>query len=129
HDRGEPGDGAGPQVVTVGEAPGEDDGVHLVEVAVGVPDELGLAAEVPDGLDDVELAVGPREGDDADPRRHQTTSTAERVTSAASITGLIRNRWQTSSTSARAAASSAASSVNRIDLPTRTSLMPSKPRA
>ena len=51
------------------------------------------------------------------------------VMSASSITGLMRNRWHTSSACARALASSGASSSKRIALPTRTPRMPSKPRA
>ena len=44
HDRREPGDGAGAQVVAVGEAAGHDDGVDAVDRAVAVPEDAGLAA-------------------------------------------------------------------------------------
>ena len=42
HDRGEPGDGAAAQVVAVGEAAGQDDGVDAVQVGVGVPEADGV---------------------------------------------------------------------------------------
>ena len=42
HDGREAGDGAGAQVVAVGEATGEDDAVVGGEIALAVPDEVGL---------------------------------------------------------------------------------------
>ena len=51
------------------------------------------------------------------------------ATTESSITGLVRNRWHMSSTNDRAAASSSASTVNRMLLPTVTPDTPSKPSA
>src|SRR5690606_22694609 len=93
-----------------------------------------------DSFGDVHLAVGAGEGDDRDVHRHAHTapdtaaapeaaSTAEIVAVESSITGLDRKRWHRSSTRAAAVAWSAASTRNRIDLPTDTPLTPSKPRA
>ena len=44
HHRGEPGDRAAAQVVAVGEAAGQHDGVHAVQVRVGVPERHRLGA-------------------------------------------------------------------------------------
>ena len=43
HHRREAGDRAGAQIVAVGEAAGDDDGVDALQVAVAVPEQLGLA--------------------------------------------------------------------------------------
>src|SRR5690606_313987 len=48
HHRGEPGDGAAPQVVAVGEAAGEHDRVHAAQVGLGVPEPHRLRAGEPD---------------------------------------------------------------------------------
>src|SRR4029078_6882002 len=85
--------------------------------------------EKAEGLDDVVLAVGAGEDDDADAGRHPTPAPSRSVTVVSSITGLARKRWHRSSTADRAVASSGASMVNLIALPTRTSRTPSKPRA
>ncbi len=45
HDGGEFGDGAGAEVVAVGEAAGDEDGVAVFEVGGGVPEERGGLAE------------------------------------------------------------------------------------
>ena len=72
HDRREAGDGAGAQVVAVGEAAGQDDGREPVGgEGVGVPDDLGLdpAARVqcPSRLT---LAVRARKLHHCDPPPH-----------------------------------------------------------
>ena len=67
HHRREPGDRAGAQVVAVGEAAGDDDGVEAGDGAIAVPHELAGAAEVLDRVHDVELAVRAGEHHDADP--------------------------------------------------------------
>ena len=100
HDRREPGDGAGPEVVAVGEAAGDDHRVDIADRAVAVPQQSGLAAEVGDGLDHVLLAVRTREEDDADFGAHETRASMR--TTASSITGLVRKREHISSTSRRA---------------------------
>jgi len=50
----------------VGEAARKDDDVHPAQIAVAVPEELGLAAGAGDGLHRVVLAVGAREHHHAD---------------------------------------------------------------
>ena len=45
HDRREPRDRAGAQVVAVGEAPGQDDGVGAFQAGLLVPDEFRVLAE------------------------------------------------------------------------------------
>src|SRR4029450_8369992 len=62
HHRGEPGDGAAAQVVAVGEAAGEDDGVHALEVAVAVPQRDGVGAHGGDGEAGVPGVPRPRGG-------------------------------------------------------------------
>jgi hypothetical protein len=60
HDGREAGDGAGAEIVAVGEAAWEDDGVAIVEVFGLVPDEFdGLLEYVADGVEGVMIAVGP----------------------------------------------------------------------
>ena len=67
HHRREAGDGAGAQVVAVGEAAGDDD---RVDVAPSRRRRARASSASPpsarDRLDDVELAVRAREQDDAD---------------------------------------------------------------
>jgi hypothetical protein len=54
------GDGAGAEIVTIGEATGEDDGVRIVEVFGLVPDKFdGLLEDVADGVEGVVVTVGP----------------------------------------------------------------------
>jgi hypothetical protein len=63
------GDGAGAEIVAIGEAAGEDDGVAIVEVFGLVPDEFdGLLKDVADGVEGVVIAVGP--GKDYDSEFH-----------------------------------------------------------
>src|SRR5262249_18609521 len=124
HDRAEPGDGARSQVVAVGEAAGHDDGVDAVDRAVAVPEQPGVGAEVAHDLEHVELAVRP--GEQHDPDRGHAGTTSANVTVASSMTGFVRKRSHSASTSARAACSSGASMAKRMSLPTRTPLTPSK---
>ena len=111
----------------MGEPAGQDDGVDSGELTVAVPQQLGVAPELPERFDGVELAVGSGEDDDADAGAHPETSSSMR-TSLSSMTGFVRKRATTSSTSARAAASDSASIVKRMLLPTVTPSMPVKPR-
>ena len=60
------GDGAGPQVVAVGEAAGEDDGVDVLQVVVGVPERDRLAAGQPHRARGVDVVQGAREGENTD---------------------------------------------------------------
>src|SRR5438105_6767175 len=126
HQRAEPGDGARAQIVAVGEAAREDDGVDVAQGVVAVPQQLGLTAGGTDGFDHVVLAVRARKDDDADVHYVAPPSM---VMSAASITGFVRKRWQRSSTRDRAVSTSGASTVKRMALPTRTPSTPSNPRA
>src|SRR3954449_13105967 len=59
-------DRPGAQVVTVGEAAGEDDGVDVLEVVVGVPQGHGLAPGQAHRAGGVDVVQGTREGDDTD---------------------------------------------------------------
>src|SRR5690606_4133683 len=76
----EAGDGTAPQVVAIGEATREDDGVDALQVVVPVPQRDGLAAGKADGTGRVDVVERAREGDDPDP--HRT------CTSKSSMTGL-----------------------------------------
>src|SRR5690606_40211029 len=111
HDRREPGDRPGSQVVAVGEPAGDDDRVDAVEVIPVVEDDLSLCAERADRLDDVHLAVGAGEGDDRDVHRHAHTApdTAAAPEAASTpeidavefpITGVDSNRCQTAASTA-----------------------------
>ena len=62
-------DGAGAQVVAVGEAAGNDDGVVGVEVRLPVPDEVSLLAHLV-GEDVLAVAFGPGAGKDEDGELH-----------------------------------------------------------
>ncbi len=67
HDGGMGGEGAGAEVVAVGEAAGDEDGVRGLEVGGGVPEESGFFTE--DRGDDIEgvvVAVGAGEDEDAE---------------------------------------------------------------
>ena len=73
HDRREPGDDAGAEVVAVGEPAGQDDGRDTVEVGLLVPELDGLRAGEPQAMDRVGVAVRAREDNDADPDGHAGT--------------------------------------------------------
>jgi hypothetical protein len=64
HHRAEAGDGTAPEGVAVAEAAGNDDRIHLTEVGVLVPDQLGLGSQHAQGVDAVLIAVGGRELED-----------------------------------------------------------------
>src|SRR2546427_11888146 len=62
HDRREPGDGAGPQIVTVGKAAGQNDCIQAVEGCLLVPDFLNfLAKNVGEHMHAIVIAVASRE--------------------------------------------------------------------
>ena len=60
HRRREARDRAGAQVVAVGEAAGDDDRVGASQVALAVPDQLGVA-DAPGRVQRVDLVAGARE--------------------------------------------------------------------
>ena len=65
HDRREARDGADAQVVAIGEAARDDDGVDVLQPAVGVPQQHGLSH--PRGRElRVDVVAGAREADDAE---------------------------------------------------------------
>jgi hypothetical protein len=66
HQRRARGDRAGPQVVAVREAAGEDDGVDVLQVVVGVPERDRLPAGQAHGPRGVDVVEGAGEGDDPD---------------------------------------------------------------
>ena len=84
HDRAEPRDDAGAQVVAVREAAGQQDAVHAVEIRRLVPQDHRLRAGERDGVDRVDVAVGAREQDDADAGRHPAAPAVAVVAPAAS---------------------------------------------
>ena len=96
HHRREAGDRPGPQVVTVGEAPGNDDGVDAVERSARRARRCSAVAPSADErLDDVVLAVRAREDDDrrsAASRRAGSAGRLDVATSARSMTGLASSR-------------------------------------
>ena len=65
HDRREARDGAHPQVVAIGEATRDDDGVDVLQAPVGVPEQHRLS--YPRGGElRVDVVARPREADDAE---------------------------------------------------------------
>src|SRR5262249_15626352 len=67
HDGREPGDGAGAQIVAVGKAAGNDDGVAIFQVVRLVPEKCGLlSGGGDDGVVAIVIAVGARKDDDAE---------------------------------------------------------------
>src|SRR5665648_403396 len=68
HHGGEPADRARAQVVPVGEPAGQHDGVHPVQVVVGVPEGDRGGARQPHGPCGVPVVEAAGEGHDADPR-------------------------------------------------------------
>src|SRR6266478_8233022 len=127
HDRREARDGAGAQVVAVGEPAREHHHVGAAQVAVLVPDVAGGAAEdVLGHVVDVVVAVAA--GKDDHREEHQRISS----TRYSSMTVLARSFSHMSWTRFLASAGSLASRSNSMILPRRTSLTslnPSEPRA
>ena len=76
HDRAEPRDDPGTQVVAVGEAAGQHDGGDAVERGLLVPQFDGLCAGAGERVDRVPVAVAAREDDDADADGHPGPSPA-----------------------------------------------------
>ena len=115
HDRREPRDRTGAQVVAVREAAGQHDGVEPVEVGVVVPDVADLGTEAA-------RARSPRRTRSWCPG-NTTTPTCAAIsapatsTVARSITGLARSRSARDWASSRASASESASTESRKDLP------------
>ena len=71
HDRAEPGDDSGPDVVAVGEATRQDDRGDALERGLLVPQDDRVGAGEMEGMDRVAVAVAAREDDDPDPDRHR----------------------------------------------------------
>ena len=73
HDRREARDGAGPQVISVSESSGKNDGVGAAEAGVLVPDEFSVLTEhVPRNVIRVVVAIRSRE--DNNSKLHDATS-------------------------------------------------------
>src|SRR6185437_11568609 len=67
HDRRKARDGAGAEVVAIGEAAGQDDRIHAGDFLRLMPDELDWFAEyAADGVKRVMVAIGTRKNDDAE---------------------------------------------------------------
>src|ERR687890_2021249 len=116
HNVREAGDGAGSEVVAVGEAAGNDHRVDTLEISVAVPQLDRIGTHPLHTVKGVPIAVGPREDRYAYP--HPTTSH-----SYSSIVGLESSLRHIASTS------SALSTSISTSLPTCTVRTPSKPRA
>ncbi len=65
HHRSEARDRSGAQIVPIGEAAGNDDGVNALQVAVAVPEQLGLGDSLGRELC-VDVVAGPGEADYAE---------------------------------------------------------------
>src|SRR5699024_3582904 len=127
HDGCQCGDGAGAQVVTVGETTGDHDGVDAPEVLVGVPEDDRLGTCEADGAQRIDVVEGAGEGDDTALGTHLATSNP--TTSKSSMTVLARRVSAIISTSSVETESSTSSSKR---LPWRTSetpVTPIRPRA
>src|SRR2546423_772239 len=87
HDRAEPRDRTGPEVIAVAESAGEDDDVTPLQVVILVPEIDGFFAEC---LDDaavrVVVAVGAGESDDAELHGCDTDAISK-----SSVTGFARS--------------------------------------
>ena len=59
-------DRAAAQVIAVGEAAGQNHGIHVAQIGGIVPDELGVAAVVVDGVPGIVVAIAAGKDDDAD---------------------------------------------------------------
>src|SRR5215203_1721527 len=116
HEVGEAGDGAGTQVIAVGESARHDHGVRALQVRVGVPELDRLGTHPLDGVQGVAVAVGA--GKYGYPYLQWTTSH-----SYSSMVGLASRRRHIASTS------SADSTSISMSLPTCTVLTPPNPRA
>ena len=67
HHRRKLGDGAAAQIIAVGEAAGQNDGIDIAECVRIVPDEFGLLAEiVRDGVPSIVIAIAAGKDDDAE---------------------------------------------------------------
>src|SRR4029078_6961603 len=83
HDRAEPGDHPGAEVITVGEPARQEDPGDAREIDVVVPERHGLCACDLERIDRVDVAVRTGEDDHPDPDAHAGTS--DRVDDAAPI--------------------------------------------
>src|SRR5205823_4901731 len=101
HHRSPPGDGAGAQIVAVGEPAREDHRVDTLKVPVPVPQRDRLAPHRPNGAKGVAIVQRAGERDDADAGHSADISRMVK----SSITGFDSRRRAMSSTWARAVAS------------------------
>src|SRR5438270_669739 len=119
-------DRAGPQVVAVGEAAGEDDAVTALELGVLVPQVDELLAE--DLVDDpAAVAIRPRSREHHDPELHLGAFSLSSSKRKSSMTWLASSCRHIASTCWRACGSLVVSSRTSMYLPTRTSLTSRKP--
>ena len=120
HDRREPRDRAGAQVVAVGEAAGQDDDVGALQVGVLVPDELGVLAEhVLGGVIGVVVAVRAGKDDDAEFHHRPVPGSLARLlhsTCSSRSTGFASTLSATSAASARACSADAAPQLELEEL-------------
>jgi hypothetical protein len=124
HDGRLGGDGAGAQVVAVGEPAGDDDGVHTMQVGIGMPERDRFGTNDFRGTQGVDVIETAGEGDDADPDGHRGSPSASRVTVHVSMTGFARTEPASCSSSSSVTAPSTSSSKC---LPARTSVTPAWP--
>ena len=120
HDRAEPGDDAGAQVVAVGEAARQDDRGDALERRLLVPQDDGLGAGELERVDRVAVAVAAREDDDPDPDRHRSALprpalTADDVAPSGSIAYASMSGFDSSSEASRSTIARAAALVRRVD--------------
>src|SRR4051812_10958181 len=85
HHRRAPRDRAAPEVVAVGETPGEDNSVDAAQVVITVPEGDRLASGHSHRPQRVAVVERPREGDDTDAGAHVTGAPADRGGMAASL--------------------------------------------
>src|SRR5215213_2113997 len=123
HDRAEPCDRAGAEIVAVAEPAGEDDDVAALQIVVFVPEVGCLFAErLDDGLERVVVAVRAGKGHDSELHDGVTSAISK-----SSVTGLASRRSHISVVSRRAASASAASTSRTRCRPTCTAATPPKP--
>src|ERR671930_1295967 len=129
HHRREPGDRAGPEVVAVREPAGQDHGVDLAEVGLGVPQRNALAAHRFDRSEGIAVVERTGERDDANAGLARTHARTSPLPPTSSITSRTSNRSITGFESRRSAISwtcdvaelrSAASSSSSTAFPIRT---------
>src|SRR6185437_13135666 len=124
HHGAEPRDRAGPQVIAVTEAAGQDDHVAVVQVVMLVPEKgRPFAESVDDGTVGVVVAVRAGKGDDAELHAASTVAISK-----SSVTGFASRRSHMARASRSADCWSPASSSSTMYRPTWTSRSAPNPR-